>query len=74
MFPIKPKALFSSPEIASEIHGYTTATNHKLGQIRLDYTDNKQKKSLLKEVKKLLKENNFTLVRASDEKLLGRKK
>ncbi|WP_116963571.1 hypothetical protein [Fastidiosibacter lacustris] len=63
------KVLFSTPEIANELHAYNTSINHKTGEIRLDISKEEQKEKLLKEIKQLLKQHDLKPVRVSYENI-----
>ena len=58
------KALFANQMIASELHAYNVTINHKIGEIILDIETQKIPiQDMLKEVKPLLKEHGFKVVR-----------
>ncbi|WP_440615824.1 hypothetical protein [Cysteiniphilum sp. 6C5] len=62
------KALFANQMIASELHAYNVTINHKIGEIILDIETQKTPiQDMLKEVKPLLKEHGFKVVRVSFE-------
>ncbi len=62
------KALFANQMIASELHAYNVTINHKIGEIVLDIETQKTPiQDILKEVKPLLKEHGFKVLRVSFE-------
>ncbi|WHN66412.1 hypothetical protein [Cysteiniphilum sp. QT6929] len=62
------KALFANQMISSELHAYNVTINHKIGEIVLDIETQKTPiQKMLKEIKPLLKEHGFKVLRVSFE-------
>ncbi|WP_119327948.1 hypothetical protein [Cysteiniphilum halobium] len=62
------KALFTNQMIADELHAYNVTINHKIGEIVLDIETQKTSiQTMLKEIKPLLKEHGFKVLRTSFE-------